>query len=43
MPNDLSRQFVRGPNEYDPRFGAVFHDGPWNRGLDHVEALRRRR
>jgi pimeloyl-ACP methyl ester carboxylesterase len=33
------REMLRGLNTYDPRFGAAFHDGTWNEGLDHAEAL----
>lgn len=30
---------VRGLSSYDPRFGAAFYDGSWNRGFDHAAAL----
>ena len=30
---------VRGMGLYDPQFGAAFHEGRWNEGFDHVEAL----
>jgi pimeloyl-ACP methyl ester carboxylesterase len=39
LPNDTVRLFVRGMDQYDPRFGAAFHDGSWNLGFDHAEAL----
>jgi pimeloyl-ACP methyl ester carboxylesterase len=39
LPNDTVRLFVRGMDQYDPRFGAAFHDGSWNTGFDHAEAL----
>jgi pimeloyl-ACP methyl ester carboxylesterase len=39
LPNDTVRLFVRGMDQYDPRFGAAFHDGTWNAGFDHAEAL----
>jgi hypothetical protein len=32
---------LRGLNYYDPRFGASFHDGTWNGGFDHADALMR--
>jgi pimeloyl-ACP methyl ester carboxylesterase len=35
------REMLRGLNYYDPRFGAAFHDGTWNEGFDHAEALRK--
>jgi pimeloyl-ACP methyl ester carboxylesterase len=39
LPNDTVRLFLRGMDQYDPRFGAAFHDGSWNAGFDHGEAL----
>jgi pimeloyl-ACP methyl ester carboxylesterase len=39
LPNDTVRLFVRGMDQYDPRFGAAFHDGTWNLDFDHAEAL----
>lgn len=39
LPNDTIRLFVRGMDQYDPRFGAAFHDGSWNEAFDHAEAL----
>lgn len=41
LPNDTVRLFLRGMDRYDPRFGAAFHDGTWNAGFDHAEALGR--
>jgi pimeloyl-ACP methyl ester carboxylesterase len=41
LPNDTVRQFVRGLDEYDPRFGAAFFDGSWNTGFDHAATLDR--
>lgn len=41
LPNDTVRLFLRGMDQYDPRFGAAFHDGGWNAGFDHAEALAR--
>jgi deazaflavin-dependent oxidoreductase (nitroreductase family) len=41
IPNDTVRLMLRGMSRYDPRFGAAFHDGTWNRGFDHAEALSR--
>lgn len=41
LPNDTVRMMLRGLDEYDPRFGAAFYDGTWNRGFDHAEALRK--
>jgi pimeloyl-ACP methyl ester carboxylesterase len=41
LNNDTVRQFVRGLDAYDPRFGAAFYDGTWHNGFDHAEALRR--
>jgi pimeloyl-ACP methyl ester carboxylesterase len=37
--NDTVRLFLRGMDQYDPRFGAAFHDGTWNAGFDHAETL----
>lgn len=37
--NDTVRFLVRGLDQYDPRFGAAFYDGSWNRGFDHGHAL----
>ncbi len=39
LPNTTARFFVRGLDQNDPRFGAAFHDGTWNEGFDHAEAL----
>lgn len=39
LRNDTVRLFLRGMDQYDPRFGAAFHDGSWNAGFDHAEAL----
>lgn len=39
--NDTVRMLLRGLDSYDPRFGAAFYDGSWNRGFDHAEALAR--
>jgi len=39
LRNDTVRLFVRGMDQYDPRFGAAFHDGAWNLDFDHAEAL----
>jgi pimeloyl-ACP methyl ester carboxylesterase len=41
LRNDTVRLFLRGMDQYDPRFGAAFHDGSWNAGFDHAEALAR--
>ena len=38
---DTVRMMLRGLGQYDPRFGAAFYDGSWNRGFDHADALRR--
>lgn len=38
---DILRLFVRDIDMYDPRFGNNFHDGSWNAGFDHAEALSR--
>ena len=35
------QEMLRGLNYYDPRFGAAFHDGTWNEGFDHAEALQK--
>ncbi|GLY28783.1 alpha/beta hydrolase [Kineosporia sp. NBRC 101731] len=40
LPDDTTRLFVRGMDQFDPRFGAAFHDGTWNAGFDHAQALR---
>ncbi|MCJ2184475.1 alpha/beta hydrolase [Novosphingobium sp. 1949] len=32
---------IRGLSAYDPRFGAAFYDGSWNKGFDHGAALAR--
>jgi len=37
--NETVRMLVRGLDAYDPRFGAAFYDGSWNRGFDHGSAL----
>jgi pimeloyl-ACP methyl ester carboxylesterase len=39
--NDTVRLLIRGLDQYDPRFGAAFYDGSWNKGFDHAEALAR--
>jgi len=41
LRNDTVRQFIRGLDQYDPRFGAAFYDGTWNEGFDHAETLQR--
>ncbi|MCL2300209.1 MAG: alpha/beta hydrolase [Firmicutes bacterium] len=33
------RLMMRGMGLYDPQFGAAFHEGRWNEGFDHAEAL----
>lgn len=35
------QEMIRGMAYYDPAFGAAFHDGSWNAGFDHAEALSR--
>lgn len=35
----MVRLMMRGMSCYDPHFGAAFHDGSWNAGFDHAEAL----
>jgi len=41
IPDDTVRLFLRGmDHQYDPRFGAAFFHGTWNRGFDHARALR---
>jgi pimeloyl-ACP methyl ester carboxylesterase len=37
--NDTVRMMLRGLDQYDPRFGAAFYDGTWNKGFDHAAAL----
>jgi pimeloyl-ACP methyl ester carboxylesterase len=39
VSNDTVRMLLRGLDQYDPRFGAAFHDGSWNRGFSHAAAL----
>jgi pimeloyl-ACP methyl ester carboxylesterase len=39
LPNDTVRLFLRGMDQYDPRFGAAFHDGSWNADFDHAQTL----
>jgi pimeloyl-ACP methyl ester carboxylesterase len=39
ISNDTVRMLLRGLDRYDPRFGAAFHDGGWNRGFSHAAAL----
>lgn len=39
LPDDTVRLFLRGMDQFDPRFGAAFHEGTWNEGFDHAEAL----
>lgn len=41
VKNDTVRMMLRGLDQYDPRFGAAFYEGAWNRGFDHAEALAR--
>jgi pimeloyl-ACP methyl ester carboxylesterase len=41
LPNDTVRLFLRGMDQFDPRFGAAFHDGSWHEGFDHAETLAR--
>ena len=41
IPNDTVRLFIRGMDQFDPRFGAAFHDGTWHEGFDHAETLAR--
>lgn len=36
---DILRLFVRGLDQYDPRFGDAFFDGRWNKNFNHAEAL----
>jgi pimeloyl-ACP methyl ester carboxylesterase len=38
---EIIRLMIRGMCYYDPAFGAGFHDGSWNQGFDHAEALER--
>ena len=35
------QEMLRGLDMYDPAFGAAFHEGTWNAGFDHAEALSR--
>ncbi len=35
------QEMLRGLNYYDPHFGAAFHDGTWNEGFDHAQALQK--
>jgi pimeloyl-ACP methyl ester carboxylesterase len=39
LNNDTVRLLLRGLDQYDPRFGAAFHDGSWHHGFDHAAAL----
>lgn len=39
IKNDTVRMLLRGLDQYDPRFGAAFFDGSWNKGFDHSRAL----
>lgn len=39
IKNDTVRQFLRGMNEYDPRFGKAFYDGTWD--ANQAEELRK--
>lgn len=41
LHNDTVRLLIRGLNQYDPRFGAAFYDGSWNRGFSHAAALKK--
>lgn len=41
IPNATVRLLMRGLDEYDPRFGAAFYDGTWNKDFDHAETLRK--
>jgi len=35
----VMNEFLRGLNNYDPRFGEAFYDGSWDNGFDHADAL----
>lgn len=35
------QEMIRGMNYYNPNFGATFHEGTWNEGFDHAEALQK--
>ncbi|WP_226911346.1 alpha/beta fold hydrolase [Gallaecimonas mangrovi] len=39
VKNDTIRMMLRGLDQYDPRFGAAFYDGSWNKGFDQGKAL----
>jgi pimeloyl-ACP methyl ester carboxylesterase len=41
IKDDTVRMLIRGLDRYDPRFGAAFYDGSWNKGFDHAAALAR--
>ncbi len=42
IADDTIRLFLRGmDHQYDPRFGAAFADGTWNKGFDHAQAYGR--
>ncbi len=41
LGDDTVRMLIRGLDRYDPRFGAAFYDGSWNKGFDHAAALAR--
>lgn len=41
LRDDTVRMLLRGLDQYDPRFGAAFYDGSWNKGFDHALALAR--
>lgn len=40
LPSSV-QEMVRGMNYYNPRFGAAFHDGSWNEGFSHADALQK--
>lgn len=37
----IVRLMIRGMCQYDPHFGAAFHENTWNTGFDHATALAR--
>ena len=39
IKNETVRMLLRGLDQYDPRFGAAFYDGSWNKDFQHAAAL----
>ncbi len=38
---EIVRNLVRGLNYFDPKFGAAFYEGTWNKDFEHTAALKK--